>query len=85
MKSSENKKKKSPIEILIGKETVFQLYGGIIIEGTFGGEFGNFYVVSSAKITGTKHICRTQYCLIRKDRISHLHLKGEVSEIEEGR
>ena len=79
-KGEKKTQKKSPFEMLIGKEVVIQLLRGVIIEGTYVGEYKNYFILTEAEITGAAHICRTQFVLVQKGQVSHLHLKGEVQK-----
>ena len=84
MKKERNEgRKKTPFEILHGKEVTIQEDRGAIIDGTFVGQHDNFFILSNAVIKGTKHICKTDLVFIHKNRVAHFHLKGEVLPKEE--
>jgi len=72
--------KKSPFEILTGKEIVIQMLRGTIIEGTYAGEFQNYFILTDAKITGSAHIAETPLVIVQNGQVSHLHLKGNVEK-----
>jgi len=82
-KAKENEGKKTPYDLITGKEVVFQLLRGTIIEGTFAGIHGRFFMLTNAQIKGKNHICKTDLVFIHMNQVQHFHLKGEIEKIEE--
>ena len=70
--------KKTPFDLIKGKEVTFQLLRGTIIEGTFAGLHGEFFIVTNAEIKGSNNICKTDLVFIHRQQVQHFHLKGEV-------
>lgn len=71
-------KKKSAFDLLKGKEVSFQLLKGTIIEGTFAGREGDFFIATNATIIGANNICKTEMVFIHKNQVQHLNLRGEI-------
>jgi small nuclear ribonucleoprotein (snRNP)-like protein len=63
---------------LIGKDIVVQYGDGIVYQGVLSGTVGGLVILSNAEIIGRKNIAKTDFLVIRKSRIVHLHLKGTV-------
>jgi hypothetical protein len=77
-----NDERKTPYDLIKGKEVVFQLLRGVIIEGIFAGKHDRFLILTNAEIKGKKHICKTDLVFIHINQIQHFHLKGEIKEIK---
>ncbi len=74
--------KKTPYDLIAGKEVVFQLLKGPIIEGIFAGKYDRFFILTNAEIKGNNHICKTELVFIHMNQVQHFHLKGELRKIE---
>lgn len=74
--------KKTPYDLITGKEVVFQLLKGPIIEGIFAGKHDRFFILTNAEIKGKNHICKTELVFIHVNQVQHFHLKGELRKIE---
>jgi len=81
-RAKEGEKKKTPYDLITGKEVVFQLLRGTIIEGIFAGIHDRFFMLTNAQIKGKNHICKTDLVFIHMNQVQHFHLKGEVKEIK---
>jgi len=81
-KKSKENQKKTPYDLITGKDVVFQLLRGTIIEGTFAGKHDRFFILTNAEIKGKKHICKTDLIFIHMNQVQHFHLKGELKKIE---
>ena len=77
-KAKEGEGKKTPYDLITGKEVVFQLLRGTIIEGIFAGIHDRFFMLTNAQIKGKNHICKTDLVFIHMNQVQHFHLKGEV-------
>ncbi|WP_457550514.1 hypothetical protein [Archaeoglobus sp.] len=80
-KKSKENQKRTPFDLITGKEVVFQLLRGPIIEGVFAGKHDRFFILTNAEIKGKNHICKTDLIFIHMNQVQHFHLKGEVKKI----
>ena len=81
-KEIQRKSEETPHDLITGKEVVFQLLKGPIIEGIFVGKHDRFFILTNAEIKGKNHICKTDLVFIHMNQVQHFHLKGEIKEIE---
>ena len=83
--AKKEEEKKTPFDLIIGKEVSVQLLRGTIIEGVFAGRHERFLMLTNAEVKGKKHICKTDLVFIHLNQIQHFHIKGEIREIEKSK
>ena len=66
--------KKTPFDLLHGKKVVIQSNQGVIYEGTFGGLFEDYFILTDGRIIGRKHIAYADFILLKKGPVTHIHL-----------
>ena len=78
MGRKKSEEKKTPYDLIKGKEVTFQLLKGTIIDGIFAGYHDGFFIVTNAEIKGKNNICKTDLVFIHRNQVQHFHLRGEV-------
>ena len=82
-KKKTEKKKKSFLDLLLGKPVVIQSRFGIIYEGTFSAKEGDYYILTQAKIMGRNRIAYVDLVGIKRETIAHIHVEPKkIEEIE---
>jgi len=77
---SSKKKEKTPFDLLHGKKVVIQSNQGIIYVGTFGGLYEDYVILTDGKIIGRRNIAYTDFILLKKGLVVHIHTQPKKIE-----
>ena len=80
MEEKKKKKEKTPFDLLYGKKVIIQSNQGIIYEGTFGGLYEDYVILTNGKVIGRLNIAHADLILLKKGLIVHIHTKPKKIE-----
>jgi hypothetical protein len=66
---------------LVGKKTVIQQKGGIVITGTFIGQRDNFFVLENATVVGKSQQASPPRILVERMSVAHMHEECPMEQI----